>query len=107
MLTRLGYEVTTFTSGIQALEFFRSNPEKFDLIITDMAMPNLPGDKLAAKLSEIRKDIPILLCTGFSETITEERAISLGINGFPMKPAGMTDFSEKIRELLTPSLVLS
>jgi hypothetical protein len=55
----------------------------------------------------LEKDIPILLCTGFSETITEERAISLGINGFLMKPVGMTDFSEKIRELLTPSLVLS
>jgi len=101
MLERLGYHVTSRTSSIEALEAFRENPDKFDLIITDMAMPNLPGDKLAIDLTKIRPDIPVLLCTGFSETMSEEkRAASLGIKGFLLKPIIMKDLSHKIREVL-------
>ena len=79
MLERLGYQVTSRTSYIEALEAFRNNPEKFDMVITDMTMPNMPGDKLAVELTKIRPDISILLCTGFSETMSEEKAASLGI----------------------------
>jgi PAS domain S-box-containing protein len=100
MLTRLGYQVTSHVSSIEALEVFRANTDKFDLIITDMAMPNMPGDKLSAELIKIRPDIPILLCTGFSETISEEKAASLGIKGFILKPIVMKDFFQKIREVL-------
>ena len=100
MLERLGYRVTSRTSSIEALEAFRESPDKFDLVITDMAMPNMPGDKLAVELTKIRPDIPVLLCTGFSDTMSEEKAASLGINGFLVKPIVMKDLSYKIRDLL-------
>jgi PAS domain S-box-containing protein len=101
MLERIGYQVTPYGSSLEALEAFRDSPDKFDLVITDMAMPNLSGDKLAGALKRIRHDIPILICTGFSENMTEEKAAALGIKGFLMKPIVMKDFSKKIREVLT------
>jgi PAS domain S-box-containing protein len=100
MLERLGYKVTSHTSSLEALETFHSNPDGFDLIITDMAMPNMPGDKLSAELIRIRPDIPVLLCTGFSETMSEEKVASLGIKGFLLKPIVMKDLAQKIREVL-------
>ncbi|MCP3944497.1 MAG: transporter substrate-binding domain-containing protein [Desulfobacteraceae bacterium] len=100
MLKRLGYQVTSYASSLEALEAFRAAPDKFDLIITDMGMPNIPGDKLSAQLFKIRSDIPILLCTGFSKKISEEKAMSLGIKGFILKPVVLKDLSQKIREVL-------
>ena len=100
MLERLGYQVTSLVSSIEALEAFRDNSDKFDLVITDMSMPNMPGDKLSIELTKIRPDIPILLCTGFSETMSEEQALSLGIKGFILKPIVMKDLAQKIREVL-------
>ncbi|MCP3954689.1 MAG: response regulator [Desulfobacterales bacterium] len=100
MLERLGYSVVSRTSSVEALEAFRANPEKFDLVITDLAMPNISGDKLASELKEIHTDIPILLCTGFSEKIPAEKTKSMGIEGFLMKPIVMKDLSNKIREVL-------
>ena len=66
ILERLGYSVTTRTSSIEALELFKAKPDDFDLVITDMTMPNLTGDKLAIELVKIRPDIPVVLCTGYS-----------------------------------------
>lgn len=100
ILERLGYKVTSRTSSLEALEAFRAKPYKFDLVINDLAMPNMSGDKLAAELIKIRPDIPILLCSGFSETMSEERAVSIGIKDFLMKPISMTDLSKKVRRLL-------
>jgi len=100
MLERLGYQVTSHTNSIEALETFRAAPDNFDLVISDFTMPDIPGDKLAFEMAKIRPDIPILLCTGFSETLTEEKAASMGIKGFLMKPILMRDLSEKIREIL-------
>ncbi len=100
MLERLGYKVTLRSRSIEALEAFRASPDKFDLVITDMAMPNMPGDKLSIALNKILPGIPILLCTGFSETMTEEMAESLGIKGFLLKPIVMRDLAHKIREVL-------
>ena len=100
MLERLGYQVTSCTSSLEALEVFRENPEKFDLVITDMAMPNMPGDELSAELTKIRHDIPVLICTGYSETMSEEKASSIGIKGFLLKPIGMKDLAQKVREIL-------
>jgi len=99
-LERLGYQVTSRTSSIEALDVFKANPHKFDLVITDMAMPNISGDKLSAELIKIRPDIPVLLCTGFSETMSEKKAASLGIKGFLFKPIVMQDLSQKVREVL-------
>ncbi|WP_299977251.1 ATP-binding protein, partial [Desulfobacula sp.] len=100
VLERLGYQVTSRTGSLEALEAFRANPDKFDVVITDLAMPNMPGDKLSAELIKIRPDIPILLCSGFSETMSEEKAASLGIKGFILKPIVMKDLAQKIREVL-------
>ena len=100
MLERFGYQVSSYCSSIEALEAFQAAPDKFDIIITDMAMPNMSGDKLAAELTKTRPDIPILLCTGYSGIISEEKAASLGIKGFLMKPVIMKDLTGKIREVL-------
>ncbi|MBU8910627.1 MAG: response regulator [Desulfobacterales bacterium] len=100
VLKRLGYQVTSRTSSIEALKAFQANPDRFDLVITDMAMPNMAGDKLSVELIKIRSDIPILLCTGFSENISEEKAASLGIMGFLFKPIVMKDLAQKIRGVL-------
>ncbi len=104
MLEHLGYKITSHTSSLEAFEVFRANPDKFDLIITDMAMPFMPGDKLAAELIKIRPDISILLCTGFSKTMSEEKAASLGIKGFLIKPIVMKDLAGKVRQVLDENL---
>ncbi|MCD4675627.1 MAG: response regulator, partial [Desulfobacula sp.] len=95
-----GYKVASFKDGESALQSFKEDQGLFDLVITDMTMPQMAGDELAAKILKIRKDIPIILCTGFSEAISEEKALSSGFKGFLMKPIGMKDFINKIREVL-------
>jgi len=92
--------VTARTSSIDALEAFRANPDKFDLVITDMTMPNMTGDKLAGEMIKIRSDIPVVLCTGFSEIMSKARAASLGLKGFLMKPVVLKDLSNVIRKVL-------
>ena len=100
MLERLGYEVTARTSSIEALEAFRNGPDGFDLVITDMTMPNMTGKDLAKKLMSIRPGIPIILCTGFSEKIDERNAEEMGISAYIMKPIVMREFADTIREVL-------
>jgi two-component system cell cycle sensor histidine kinase/response regulator CckA len=100
MLEKLGYQVTVQTSSIETLEAFRNKPHKYDLVITDMTMPNMTGKDLAKELMNIRPDIPIILCTGFSEEIDERRAKEPGISAFVMKPIIMRDIANTIREVL-------
>ena len=100
MLERLGYHVITRSSSIDTLALFRTQPGEFDLVITDMTMPNMTGDKLAGELIKIRPDIPIILCTGFSEVMSKEKAAALGIKGFLMKPIVMKDLANLIRRVL-------
>ena len=100
MLGRLGYEVVTRTSSIEALELFRAKPDHFDLVLTDMTMPGLTGDSLAKELMKIRPDIPIILCTGFSEKITEQKAKDMGIRAYAMKPFVMRNMAKTIRKVL-------
>jgi len=100
MLESLGYKVTGRTSSIEALEAFRNKPHEYDLVITDMTMPNMTGKELARELMVLRPDIPVILCTGFSEQIDEERAKSMGISAFIMKPIVMHDIAVTIREIL-------
>jgi len=99
-LEHLGYQVVPRTSSIEALELFRNQPEKFDLVITDMTMPNMTGESLALELMKIRDDIPIILCTGYSERISEGRAKTLGIREFVMKPLVIRDLANIIRKVL-------
>ena len=100
LLERLGYQVTSQIISVEALEVFRANSNKFDLVITDMQMPNMSGDKLSAELVKINPDIPVLLCTGYNEAMSEEKAFSMGIKGFLLKPIVLKDLSQKIREVL-------
>ena len=83
-----------------ALEAFRAAHDKFDLVITDMTMPNMTGVQLSQKLLEIRPDVPIILCTGFSNKVDNEKARAAGIRGYVMKPVVMSKLANKIREVL-------
>jgi len=100
MLERLGYQVSIETNSAKALEVFRAHPDNFDLVITDMTMPNMTGTKLATELLAIRTDIPIVLCTGFSALINEEKAKAIGIREFVMKPLVTRDLAMTIRKVL-------
>ncbi len=100
MLNRLGYQVTARTSSVEALECFRASPERFDLVISDIDMPSIPGDRLSAEIVKIKPNIPVLLCTGFSEDTPVTKSASIGIRGFLMKPIVMRDLAQKIREAL-------
>jgi len=100
MLEHLGYKVVARTSSIETLEVFRDEPETFDLVITDMTMPKMTGDELGKELMRIRPDIPIILCTGYSERITEKKAKEVGIREFVMKPIVMSEMAKTIRNVL-------
>jgi len=100
ILERLGYTVTPKTDSREALEDFAARPERFDLVITDMTMPKMTGDQLARKLMGIKPDIPVILCTGFNETINEEKALAMGIDKFIMKPIVKDDLARTIRTVL-------
>ena len=100
ILERLGYKVTILFNGLEALELFKAKPQAFDLIISDMSMPNISGDELSAKMKSIRSDIPVILCTGFSERIKDRSIDELGINGMLMKPVSKTDLAQCIRKAL-------
>jgi PAS domain S-box-containing protein len=100
MLRRLGYEVVTKNSGIEAFEAFKHAPTNFDLVLTDVTMPHMTGTELAKKIREIRGDIPIILCTGFSELVGEEEASAMGIQGFIMKPVLREDMARALRNAL-------
>ena len=100
LLERLGYRVTVRTSSVEALELFRSKPNDFDLVITDMTMPNMTGDQLAVELMKMRSDIPVILCTGYSKKISEEIAKEIGIKAFAYKPVVKADLAETVRKVL-------
>lgn len=103
MLSSRGYTVVPSTSGPEALELFRKDPQGFDLVITDMTMPTMAGDRLAQELIAIRHDIPVILCTGYNEHITEEKAKKIGIKEFILKPLNIKTLSETIRKVINVS----
>jgi PAS domain S-box-containing protein len=100
MFSSLGYQVTARASSIEALELFRARRSDFDLVVTDMTMPDMTGADLAKEMLAIRPDMPIILCTGFSELISEERAKQIGIRAFLMKPLTRKDLATVIRAVL-------
>jgi nitrogen-specific signal transduction histidine kinase/ActR/RegA family two-component response regulator len=99
-LEGLGYQVTSRTSSLEALEAFKVKKDEFDLVITDMTMPKMTGVELAARIKEIRSDIPIIICTGFSEMIDKDIAKGIGIMGYIMKPALKDEMAKTIRKVL-------
>ena len=100
MLERLGYQVKALSNSKEALTEFTSRPQDFDLVLTDMAMPAMQGDVLAQKIHQVRADIPILMCTGFSEQLTPERTQAVGIGKIIMKPLLFRELATSIREFL-------
>jgi len=100
MLSGLGYRVTARTSSLDALEEFRSQPDGFDLLITDQTMPKMSGVQLAQEARKLRPDLPVILCTGYSATIGEESAVAQGIGHFLMKPLTMRVLAEMVRKAL-------
>jgi len=99
-LATLGYDVVTSTDGLDALGIFRKDPHRYDLIITDMTMPRMTGLKLSQEILSIRPEIPIILCTGYCESITESEAKRYGIREFVMKPIRLSEYSRLIRTSL-------
>ena len=100
MLTRLGYRAFSVTSPLAALEAFREGPEQFDLVLTDQTMPGMTGEMLAREIMAIRTDMPVVLCTGYSHLITEEKAKASGIRRLIMKPLVIRDLAETVRSVL-------
>jgi CheY-like chemotaxis protein len=96
-LERLGYEVDAVKDGPDALEVFCEDPDSFDVVITDQTMPKMTGAELAEELLHIRPDIPVILSTGFSETISEQEAKAMGVRDLLMKPATTKDLDAVIR----------
>jgi CheY-like chemotaxis protein len=100
MLERLGYRITSFTSSKDALAAFKADLLQFDLVVTDMNMPDVNGMQLVKKLIAVRPQIFIIICTGFSERINKENMAAMGIKGLLIKPLVMSDLAEKIRKVL-------
>jgi CheY-like chemotaxis protein len=100
MLERLGYAVTVRTSSLDALTTFQNQPDRFDLVITDQTMPGMTGLDLARRMLQIRPELPIIRCTGFSNLVSEERAKAAGIKAFALKPLARREIAGLIREVL-------
>ncbi|SDU36130.1 ATP-binding protein [Desulfobacula phenolica] len=103
ILSYFGYQVSSYSNSIEALEAFRNSPEKYDMVITDMTMPNLTGEKLIMELKKIQPAIPVILCTGFSKKIADGRTINVKPNKILMKPVLKDDLLTSIREIFDSS----
>jgi PAS domain S-box-containing protein len=99
-LSTLGYIVSGFTDSLDALESFQNDPASYDLVVTDQTMPGLTGEHLASRIMEIRPEIPVILCTGYSVDVDPAKAEALGITAFVMKPAPFTALADEIRSAL-------
>lgn len=97
LLESLGYRVETRASSIDALEAFRVQPAKYDLIVSDITMPKMTGEYLAVEIKKIAPDIPIILCTGFSTRLNSEKLIKVGVTKVLMKPLTMNELAVNVR----------
>ncbi len=104
ILEKLGYQVTGYTDSLEALRAFQSEPDNYDLVISDVTMPGMTGDLLAQAILEIRPGIPIILCTGFSDVLDEARAKEIGVSDFIQKPVSQHKLSMVVRKLLDSNL---
>lgn len=100
LLELLGYRVIVQTDSVEALKMFRAMPHHYDVVITDLTMPNLRGDMLAVELLRIRPDIPVILCTGISNTETHTLVKQVGIQAYLLKPVQIRDLSLAVRQVL-------
>ena len=104
LLEQLGYTIEVQTNSLEALNVFRHDPQRFDLVITDQTMPGLTGEALSRELLRIRPELPIILCTGFSHIMTAEKAKALGIQAYLMKPLAIRDLAPIVRHVLDKTL---
>ncbi len=100
LLERLGYNIVTKTDPVKALDLYRSDPSRFDLIITDMTMPHLTGDQLIKEILKIDSKMPVILCTGFSNKIDMEKAIKIGAQSYIEKPLDKNQLAYSVRKAL-------
>lgn len=100
MLERLGYKVSERSSSVDALQAFKADIDSFDLVITDMSMPNMSGEQLAVKILAIRPDIPVIICSGFSEKMNGDLSKTIGVKGFLMKPVIKSVMTKEVRRIL-------
>ncbi len=100
LLRELGYEVTSKTTSREALEVFRNDPFRFDLVITDQTMPDITGVELAKEILAIRPAVPVILCTGYSHLVDDDSARAAGIKGFAMKPLTKGEIARTVRKVL-------
>jgi len=100
MLERLGYRVTGCTSSSQALELFQARPDEFDVVITDQAMPLVAGDEMARRMMTLRPDLPVIICTGFSDQVSTAQAEARGVRAVILKPMMVQEIAEIIRTVL-------
>jgi len=100
LLERFGYWIDFRTSPTDALVHFRQNPYGFDLVITDMIMPIMTGDEFAFEIKKIRKDMPVILCTGYSVSLSKEKALKMGIEEVLMKPLTMSALEKAIGKVI-------
>jgi CheY-like chemotaxis protein len=100
MLERLGYEVEGISNPLSALEFVRLEPGRFQLVISDLTMPQMTGIQLAEEIKKIKTDIPIIICSGYSASLTEEQINALGISAFIMKPIIKSELAQVVRRVL-------
>jgi signal transduction histidine kinase/DNA-binding response OmpR family regulator len=100
ILESLGYKVTGATGAREALEVFRAQPKDFDLVITDMTMPHMTGDKLAKAMVEMRPDLPVILCTGFNASINANDMALLKVKALLYKPIPKQEIAETVRKIL-------
>ncbi|MCA1786028.1 MAG: response regulator, partial [Desulfobacteraceae bacterium] len=103
-LNTLGYHVTIETGSREAITKFNFHPEEYDLVITDMTMPEMNGDEMAQKMKAVRPDIPIVICTGFSSDISVEIARKKGFSAFLMKPVQLRELAQVVRKVLDKTI---
>jgi len=100
MLSSLGYTVTAETDSNRAFELFKKAPNSFDLLVTDQTMPHLTGYALSKKIMKIRPDLPIILWSGYSEPLSEQKAKAIGIKEYLIKPVSINELAKTIRKIL-------
>ena len=107
MLEALGYEVTVFTNAADAFESFKRNPDHFDVLVTDQTMPGMTGEMLAQQVMTVRPKFPVILCSGFSYTMNEQKAGVMGLQAYLTKPVLMGDMARAIQAAMKPKVVQS
>ena len=100
MLSRRGYQVQPVAGSLEALALFRRQPAEFDLVLTDMTMPKMTGERLSNEIKSLRPDIPVILCSGYSEKLAGKNAVELGLERLLMKPVDQVELVKTIREVL-------